>query len=144
MRVVSISGVALVVIAAVWQVSPRAQAPPAGGPAAQGTRSAPTYTAAQATLGQAAYRTSCASCHGTNLDDGAFGPPLKGVPFIQKYSGKSVEPLYTVSATKMPTSAPGSLAPPVYARMISPTSCSKTRSSPARRNYRPTPRASPA
>ena len=53
-----------------------------------GARSAPTIHAAQAALGQAAYRASCASCHGANLDDGAFGPPLKGVPFIQKYGGK--------------------------------------------------------
>jgi mono/diheme cytochrome c family protein len=56
------------------QISSSAQAP-------TGVRSAPTYTTAQAALGEAAYRTSWASCHGGNLDDGAFGPALKGVPF---------------------------------------------------------------
>ena len=59
-------------------------------------RSAPTFTAAQAALGEAAYAASCAQCHGANLSDGAFGPPLKGVPFIQKYGGRSVEALFTV------------------------------------------------
>ena len=112
MHRVSFVGVAAIVVAAAWHVSSFAQS----APAASGARSAPTYTAAQATLGQAAYRTSCASCHGNNLDDGAFGPPLKGVPFIQKYGGRSVEPLYTVSATRMPTTAPGSLPAPPHVR----------------------------
>ena len=111
MRVVWISLVAVMSVVAGWQAISFAQATPE-------CRSAPTYTAAQAALGQAAYRASCASCHGDNLDDGALGPPLKGVQFIQKYGGKSVEPLYTVSATKMPTSAPGSLPPPVYAQIV--------------------------
>src|SRR5688500_7434983 len=107
--------IGLFAAAAGWQAASLAQAP-----ASQeaGPRSAPTYTPAQAALGQAAYRTSCASCHGANLDDGAFGPPLKGVPFIQKYGGRSVEPLYTVSATRMPTTAPGSLSPAVSAQIV--------------------------
>jgi len=96
-------------------VAPRAQAP-AGQSGAPG--SAPTFTAAQAAAGQTAYRASCASCHGANLNDGTFGPPLKGVQFIQKYGGKSVEPLYTTSATRMPTTAPGSLGAAVYAQIV--------------------------
>ena len=63
--------------------------------AQQATQSAPTYTAAQAAAGKAAYDASCASCHGGNLDDGALAPPLKGVAFVQKYGGKSVEKLFT-------------------------------------------------
>ncbi|HVG54250.1 MAG TPA: PQQ-binding-like beta-propeller repeat protein [Vicinamibacterales bacterium] len=114
MHRVLFAGVAALVAAAAWHVSSFAQS----SPAASGSRSAPTYTAAQASLGQSAYRTSCASCHGNNLDDGAFGPPLKGVPFIQKYGGRSVESLYTVSATRMPTTAPGSLPAPVYAQIV--------------------------
>ena len=114
MHRVLVAGVAALVAAAAWHVSSFAQS----SPAASGSRSAPTYTAAQASLGQSAYRTSCASCHGNNLDDGAFGPPLKGVPFIQKYGGRSVESLYTVSATRMPTTAPGSLPAPVYAQIV--------------------------
>ncbi len=115
MRSVLSGCVAAAVFVATWHMSSLAQAP--AQPAA-GARSAPTYTTAQAALGQAAYRASCASCHGDNLNDGAFGPPLKGVPFIQKYGGRSVEPLYTVSATRMPTTAPGSLTPPVYAQIV--------------------------
>ena len=114
MHRVLFAGVAALVAAAAWHVSSFAQS----SPAASGSRSAPTYTAAQASLGQSAYRTSCASCHGNNLDDGAFGPPLKGVPFIQKYGGRSVESLYTVSATRMPTTAPGSLPAPVYSQIV--------------------------
>src|SRR5712691_6424484 len=43
-----------------------------------------SYTAGQADQGQAAYVEHCASCHGQNLDDGAYGPPLKGNDFRQK------------------------------------------------------------
>jgi len=117
MRLLALASVGLFAVVTVSQVSSFAQSPP-GGQTAPAVRSAPTYTTAQASLGQTAYRTSCSSCHGENLDDGAFGPPLKGVAFIQKYGGRSVEPLYTVTATRMPTTAPGSLAPAVYAQVV--------------------------
>src|SRR5262245_40332085 len=116
MRAVLLTLVPLVTVVAAGQVLSFAQTP--AGQAVPGVRSAPTYTTVQAALGQAAYRASCASCHGENLDDGAFGPPLKGVTFIQKYGGRSVAPLYTVSATRMPTTAPGSLTPAVYAQIV--------------------------
>jgi mono/diheme cytochrome c family protein len=64
-----------------------------------GSRSAPTYTVAQATAGKAAYDQSCASCHGGNLDDGALAPALKGVAFMQKFGGKRVEELFARIAT---------------------------------------------
>ncbi len=76
MRIVLFSLAAALWLAAGWQATSFAQS--------AGRQSAPVYTAAQAALGQGAYATSCASCHGANLDDGAFGPPLKGVTFIQK------------------------------------------------------------
>ena len=38
---------------------------------------APSFTQAQVTAGQTTFAQSCASCHGANLDDGEFGPPLK-------------------------------------------------------------------
>jgi alcohol dehydrogenase (cytochrome c) len=69
----------------------------------------PTFTAAQATAGKAAYATNCASCHGNNVDDGEFAPPLKGVEFRQRWGGKSLDVLFTDISTRMPTSAPGSL-----------------------------------
>ena len=85
--------------------------------AQQATQSAPTYTAAQAAAGKTAYDTSCASCHGGNLDDGALAPALKGVAFVQKYGGKSVENLFTKVAT-MPPASPNSLGAAATARVV--------------------------
>jgi alcohol dehydrogenase (cytochrome c) len=82
------------------------------------TRSAPTYTSAQAGIGKTAYDRSCASCHGGNLDDGPLGPPLKGVAFIQKYGGKSVDELFAKVSTTMPTASPGSLSGTAYAQIV--------------------------
>ena len=59
-----VPGIAACALAAI-QLSSRAQEPLA--------RSAPSYTAAQAAAGKAVYDASCASCHGGNLDDGAYG-----------------------------------------------------------------------
>src|SRR5262249_38143359 len=112
-RAFCLSLVVLAAVVALASVTPRAQTPAQTAP-----QSAPTFTTAQATAGQAAYAANCASCHGPNLNDGTFGPALKGVPFIQKYGGKSVEPLYTTSATRMPTTAPGSLGASVYAQIV--------------------------
>ncbi len=112
MRVLLLSAAALLTFVGL-QAVPRAQNPPPA-PA----RSAPTFTTAQASLGEAAYRASCAQCHGANLDDGALAPPLKGVAFITKYGLKTVDTLYTVTATTMPSTAPGSLAPAVYAQVV--------------------------
>ena len=80
------------------------------------TQSAPTYTAAQAAAGKAAYDASCASCHGGNLDDGALAPPLKGVTFVQKYGGKSVDTLFGKVAS-MPPASPNSLGAAATARL---------------------------
>jgi alcohol dehydrogenase (cytochrome c) len=115
MRALTLSSAVLAAVIISTQLVPRAQQsnqPPSA------ARSAPTFTDAQAAAGRAAYGTSCASCHGTNLDDGAFGPPLKGVQFIQKYGGRTVDGLYTTTSTTMPTTAPGSLAPNVYAQIV--------------------------
>src|SRR5688572_3682636 len=87
------------------------------GPAQGGPRSAPTYTPAQAGLGKTAYDASCASCHGGNLDDGPFAPPLKGVAFITKYGGKSVDELFAKSMT-MPPANPGGLGATTTAQVV--------------------------
>src|SRR5438132_673553 len=42
-----------------------------------------SYTTGQADQGQAAYVEHCASCHGQNLDDGAYGPPLNPLDTIR-------------------------------------------------------------
>jgi len=82
------------------------------------TRSAPTYTGAQAAQGRAAYTQSCASCHGGNLDDGPLAPPLKGVAFVQKYGGRSVDELFVKTSTTMPPTSPGSLGGATYAQIV--------------------------
>src|SRR6188474_1747351 len=85
--------------------------------AQQATQSAPIYTAAQAAAGKTAYDASCASCHGGNLDDGALAPALKGVAFVQKYGGKSVENLFA-KVTTMPPASPNSLGAAATARVV--------------------------
>jgi alcohol dehydrogenase (cytochrome c) len=77
-----------------------------------------SYTAAQAQRGKATYDGACVACHGPNLNDGALGPPLTGPAFIQKYGGKSVGNLFTVTSTTMPTGAPGSLGAATYADLV--------------------------
>jgi alcohol dehydrogenase (cytochrome c) len=71
-------------------------------------------TAAQATEGQSAYAQNCAGCHGQNLDDGQFAPPVKGTAFTAQWGGKSVGDLFTYISTKMPPSNAGALGDPTY------------------------------
>lgn len=112
MRLQTLAGIALAALVVAVQAWPRAQEPQAG------SRSVPTFTAEQAARGQAVYAASCAQCHGDNLDDGALGSPLRGVPFIQKWGLMSVDALFTVTSTTMPTTAPGSLGADVYAQLV--------------------------
>src|SRR5580704_8336385 len=72
------------------------------------------FTAAQATEGQSGYAQNCSGCHGQNLDDGEFAPPLKGTAFTQQWAGKSVSELFNYVSTKMPPSNAGGLGNPVY------------------------------
>jgi alcohol dehydrogenase (cytochrome c) len=102
-------GLAAAALAASQAVTLAQQAPAAP--------SAPTYTAAQAAAGKSAYDASCASCHGGNLDDGALAPPLKGVTFVQKYGGKSVDNLFAKVGT-MPPASPNSLGATATARIV--------------------------
>ena len=76
-----------------------------------------TYTAAQASAGMAVYSQSCANCHGPNIDDGEFAPPLKGADFIQKYTGKPVSELIGYMTSKMPPANPGSLGGAAYTQI---------------------------
>jgi alcohol dehydrogenase (cytochrome c) len=77
-----------------------------------------SFTEAQAAQGQAVYAEQCASCHGANLDDGAYGPPLKGNDFRTKWSARSAEPLFTFTSTKMPPTTPGTLGDAKYAQLL--------------------------
>ena len=81
-------------------------------------QSGPTFTAAQADRGAATYGANCASCHGVELVDGPFGPPLKGVVFIGRWGLRTVDELFALTSTTMPTTAPGSLAADDYAALV--------------------------
>jgi len=74
-----------------------------------------SITVAQANRGKAVYDDSCASCHGANLDDGQFGPALRGAAFKAHWSSQSADALYTYISAKMPPSTPGGLNDKAYA-----------------------------
>ncbi len=73
-----------------------------------------SLSAAQAAEGQSAYTQNCAGCHGRDLDDGEFGPPVKGSTFTVQWGGKSVSELFQYISTKMPPSNAGALGNPTY------------------------------
>jgi alcohol dehydrogenase (cytochrome c) len=80
----------------------------AADPAGAQSLAAPVFTTAQQSAGESTYKESCASCHGKNLDDGEFGPPLKGPEFRSAWFGRTADVLLTKLET-MPPAAPGSL-----------------------------------
>ena len=72
------------------------------------------FTAQQAQRGQAAYARSCASCHGRHLNDGQFGPPMKGAAFRAHWSSQTPEALRVLIVQRMPPANPGSLDTRTY------------------------------
>jgi len=77
--------------------------------------SAPSFTASQVKRGKAAYGGNCSSCHGANLDDGEFGPALKGAAFQEKWGDQPPTALFSYMFQKMPPSGPGTLDEQTYA-----------------------------
>jgi alcohol dehydrogenase (cytochrome c) len=77
----------------------------------------PSFTDAQATQGKTVYDRSCQSCHGANLDDGEFGPPLKGVEFRLRWGAKPIDGLFA-EMMRMPPAAPGSLGEEAYTQVL--------------------------
>jgi alcohol dehydrogenase (cytochrome c) len=77
----------------------------------------PSFTDSQATQGRAVFDRGCASCHGANLDDGEFAPPLKGVEFRLRWGARPLDTLLTHMKT-MPPAAPNSLGDDVYAQLL--------------------------
>ena len=75
----------------------------------QQRREPASYTAEQADAGFAAYQQHCATCHGANLDDGPFAPPLRGAVFRETWLPRSVEALFRLTAETMPQDRPGAL-----------------------------------
>ncbi|HEV3482093.1 MAG TPA: cytochrome c, partial [Candidatus Acidoferrales bacterium] len=77
--------------------------------------SSPSFTKSQAERGKGSYANSCSSCHGTNLDDGEFGPALKGAAFQKKWGIQSPGALFSYMVQKMPPADPGALSGQAYA-----------------------------
>jgi PQQ-dependent dehydrogenase (s-GDH family) len=78
----------------------------------------PQFTAAQAVNGKTAYDGTCAVCHGNTMTNGAYGTPLAGEYFKNKWFHQSVRALYDHAQTKMPPSHPGSLPADTYADIV--------------------------
>jgi alcohol dehydrogenase (cytochrome c) len=76
------------------------------------------FTTAQAAQGKTAYAQNCESCHGANLDDGQFGPPLRGQAFNRQWGGKPADAVFTYMSTRMPPGNAGSLGNPAYAGIL--------------------------
>jgi alcohol dehydrogenase (cytochrome c) len=76
--------------------------------------SAVGLTAEQASRGKAVYDDNCGNCHGANLDNGEFGPPLRGPAFKMHWASQSANALFTYIATKMPPTAPAGLTDRAY------------------------------
>ena len=68
------------------------------------------YTQAQADRGQALYNSSCASCHGDQLNGGEMAPPLAGGEFMSNWGGLTVGQLFERIRTGMPPGVPGKVA----------------------------------
>jgi PQQ-dependent dehydrogenase (s-GDH family) len=75
-----------------------------------------TYTAEQAARGKTAYDANCVSCHGPNLLNANYGPPLAGDYFNRKWTGMPVGDLLA-KVQSMPPSRPNSLSAETYADM---------------------------
>jgi mono/diheme cytochrome c family protein len=67
------------------------------------------YTAAQAERGAQVYQTSCARCHGTNLEGEEIVPPLIGGRFTASWNGLTLGDLFERIRTTMPYDDPGAL-----------------------------------
>jgi alcohol dehydrogenase (cytochrome c) len=77
--------------------------------------SAPSFTTSQTERGEVAYNKSCSTCHGANLDDGQFGPALKGASFQKTWGAQSPAALFSYMVQKMPPADPGTLGGQTYA-----------------------------
>lgn len=77
------------------------------------------YTDEQAARGLAAYKTSCASCHGQSLEgSGAANPPLAGSDFTGNWSGQTLNDLFDKIQTMMPADHPGTLSRATNAAIV--------------------------
>ncbi len=74
-----------------------------------------SFTASQASTGQATYYAKCAMCHGANLE-GISGPALKGKD--ANLQGQTVSAVYAYTTTMMPVGNAGGLPKNDYVNIM--------------------------
>jgi mono/diheme cytochrome c family protein len=82
------------------------------------TLTMPTYTAAQAEWGKQVFMAQCSSCHGDDLDNGQFGPPLAGPSFTAHWGSQTLDRPYSFMIAQMPPDNAGGLDPATYADLM--------------------------
>lgn len=68
----------------------------------------PVFTKAQADAGAKTFKTQCALCHGSKLNNGG-APKLAGPEFLKKWAAPTVDDFYFIMHSTMPQTKPGSL-----------------------------------
>ena len=68
------------------------------------------YTEEQAKRGEAAYGTTCSSCHGATLLGIEMAPALTGEAFTSKWTDATVRDLFQKIRESMPADDPGTLS----------------------------------
>jgi mono/diheme cytochrome c family protein len=76
------------------------------------------YTTDQAKRGADLYATSCASCHGDDLEGEGQAPPLSGADFTSMWNKQIVDDLFEIVKASMPADKPGSLTRPQIADIM--------------------------
>ena len=84
------------------------------GPALAQQAPAVAFTAGQASRGQDLYADHCALCHGPHLNDGEFGPSLKGARFARRWGALPAAALYAYVSRAMPPGQVGVLGAEDY------------------------------
>lgn len=116
LALVGVTGIAI--SACIAASAQEAATPKAGDSPAAASASALSFTSTQSGEGESLYASSCASCHGAQLNDGRFGPPLRGAAFAGHWSGRSLAELFDFLQGSMPPGKPGSLSADAYAQLI--------------------------
>jgi mono/diheme cytochrome c family protein len=84
-----------------------------------GTTMDGVYTVAQASRGEALYRTTCQRCHGADLAGGDDGAALKGPDFISDVGTMTVGQLHSQIQLTMPSDHPKTLSAQAVSDVIS-------------------------
>jgi len=78
----------------------------------------PSFTAAQAAAGRAAYERSCSGCHRADLQGSFEAPQLSGSNFLNQWGDKTIVELQTYLMASMPPTDPGSPGPDTMINIV--------------------------